>query len=101
MKTAKIKIKGQTIPVRMTMGALLAYKEKTGQDVSEMNQKDTTAMLELLLCCIESVCRADGIQIEGVDMAHLADYIEVADMAALSQALLSPEEGNAKRPAKE
>ena len=96
-----MKIQGKRIPVRMTMGALLSFKEKTGKDVSELTSLDTTGMLVLILCCIESVCRADGIELEGVDMTHLADYITSEEMSAMAKDLLSADgEGNASRPAK-
>ena len=51
-------------------------------------------MLTLVLCCIESVCRADGIEVPGIDMTHLADYINAEDMSSLAKDLMK-DTGNA------
>lgn len=99
MAEIQIKINGQDYPCRLTMGALLAYKRKTGHDFgTEADASDTSNManienlLLLLGCCLESACRADGKKLpEGFKAENLGDYINMAD----AQKLWSKHEGNA------
>lgn len=47
------------------------------------------------------MCAGLTIELEGVDMTHLADYITAEEMSAMAKDLLSADgEGNASRPAK-
>ena len=81
MAEINIKINGTQYPCRLTMGALLAFKRQTGQDISSFKEEvDIEKMLILLGCCIESACRADGLALpEGFCPDTLADHINLAD----------------------
>lgn len=84
MAQITIKINGENYPCRLTMGALLAYKRKTGQDVGNLNADDIESILLLLGCCLESTCRAEGKQLpEGFNADVLADFINMEDAAEL------------------
>lgn len=96
MAEIQIKINGTSYPCRLTMGALLAYKRKTGQDFGaktegESNVMDIENLLLLLGYCLESTCRADSKKLpEGFSAENLGDYINMED----AQKLWSKSEGN-------
>lgn len=84
MAEIKININGTYYPCRLTMGALLAYKRQTGQDIGELEASNIENVLILLGCCLESTCRADGKQLpEGFTADKLADYINLEDAYSL------------------
>lgn len=84
MAEITIKINGEKFPCRLTMGALLAYKRKTGEDVGKLNPDDIESVLMLIGCCLESTCRADGKKLpEGFCAEMLQDFINIDEAAEL------------------
>ena len=57
----RILINGTRYPVRMTMGALLKFKQETGRDVSEIKNTDVSDQVILLWCIVYAACVADGV----------------------------------------
>ena len=51
MKKLEITINGTSYPCKMTLGAMLRFKELTGKEVSEISQTEVSAMATLLYCC--------------------------------------------------
>lgn len=98
MAEIQININGTKYPCRLTMGALLAYKRKTGYDFGTEQPAGETPkvvdienLLLLLGCCLESTCRADGRTLpEGFSADNLGDYINMDE----AQNLWSQTEGN-------
>lgn len=98
MAQITIHIKGNDYPCRLTMGALLAYKRKTGHDFGTDQKEsgsqkdiDIESLLLLVGCCLESACKADGKDLpEGFKAEDLADYINIDE----AQKLWSKSEGN-------
>lgn len=75
-----MKIAGKQYPCRVTMGAMLRYKNMTGADVSTLVDGDTIGALTFLYCCVVSTCKADGVEFS-MDMETFADGLEPDDMA--------------------
>lgn len=57
MKT--ITINGKELPCRITMGAMLRFRNMTGHDVSVMKNDDISELVTFLYCCVASACNAD------------------------------------------
>ncbi len=82
-----IEIRGKQYPCRMTMGAMLDFKRKTGMDVSELGNMEASSeerlelMMTLIWCCINSACRCDGIAFD-IPLDTFADHISPEDFAA-------------------
>lgn len=62
-------------PCRVTMGAMVRFKDETGRDISEMKQGNVYDMVCFLWCCVVSACCADGIGFE-MDMREFADHVD-------------------------
>jgi len=88
----RIIINGTEYPVRMTMGALLRFKQQTGKDVSEC--KDVADMIILLWCMIASACAADNIPFT-LSLEKFADSCSPEDLNILDE-IVAPEDAKKK-----
>ena len=80
-----IKINGRSLPVRVTMGALLRFKRATGREVQQIGN-DLEQVVTFMHCCVASACRADGIPFE-LDMETFADHLCTDDVNAFVQVM--------------
>ena len=87
----KITINGRSLPVRVTMGALLRFKRATGKEAHEING-DLEDAVTFMHCCVESACRADGIPFE-MDVETMADHLSVEDVTNFTKVLLGSSDG--------
>lgn len=90
----RIIINGTEYPVRMTMGALLRFKQQTGKDVSEVNSKDVSDMVILLWCAVASACAADKVLFE-LSLEEFADSLS-PDALTLLDEEAGPDEAKKK-----
>lgn len=69
----KININKTEYPARLTMGALLRYKQETGREVDAL--QGASDALIFLHCCVKSACAVDGIDFPftAVEMADRLD----------------------------
>lgn len=81
-KKQTIRINGVEYPARMTMGAMMEFRQLTGKEVTEMQGTDLSLALTLLYCCIHSAARADGISVPFASPMEMADYMNADDFAA-------------------
>lgn len=81
MKKNMITIGGKEYPCRMTMGAMLEFKRRTGKEATEIQGTDISLMVVLLYCCLLSSCRADGMECPVSDEMEMADRLSPADLA--------------------
>lgn len=107
MKT--VVINNETYPCALTLGAMKAFKEETGKEVSEI---DTAAdgdkidlTMSLVFCCIRSACRREMIDLPFASTNDLLDYITpdelsgiVASVFASSDSQEKPDTAKKKRP---
>lgn len=90
-KLNKLKIAVKEYPCRVTMGAMVRFKNEAGKDVSELKQTDISELVLFIFCCVKSACHADKVDFE-MDFETFADSLEPGsvnsfyeDMAAASQ----------------
>lgn len=85
----RITVNGQNYPCRMTMGAMLRFKQETGRDVSQTDSS-TSDLITLLWCCIVSACAADR-----VEFGHsLQEFADLCDLKVLNDFNASVSEQN-------
>ncbi|MGM9753837.1 MAG: hypothetical protein ACI3ZK_07310 [Candidatus Cryptobacteroides sp.] len=96
----KIVYKGQELPCRITMGAMVRFKKASGRDVSTIQNGDISDLILLLWCCIKSACNADEIPFDtpfelfadSLDAEALQDFITGLAAGAEDGQKKSPEE---------
>ena len=71
----RIKVNGQEYPCRITMGAMLRYRNETGNDVGTMRSDDLSGLITFLWCCVASACNADRVEF-GMSLMDFADRID-------------------------
>ncbi len=81
MKNRKITIGGKEYPCRLTMGALVRYKNETGEDVSKLREEDLSGQMMFIYCCVKSACNADGVAFD-YDFESFCDLLEPEDVRA-------------------
>lgn len=59
----EIVLYGKTYPMRITMGAMLRFKNMTGKDVSEIGDR-VDLLITFMYCCCVSACNADHVPLE-------------------------------------
>lgn len=89
MKKQTITLEGKTYPCRMTMGAMVEFKNATGREVTEIKQDGLEDVLTLLYCSILSASRVDGVSLPFSSMMDMADRMEPGDMTDWSTSNLS------------
>lgn len=99
MRKGMITIKGQEYPCRLTMGAMMELKNRTGVDLAKGSEQemDFSLMAVLLFCCLLSSCRADGVEIPVKDEMALADHLLPEDFVAWQQQNLNAAPEDSKK----
>lgn len=95
MKTL-IKVGGRELPCRLTMGAMLLYRQNTGEDVSQLTDTDVEKMLWLMWCCTKSACHADGVEFQ-MDFELFCDSLTPEDMKRWNETMARISEENEKK----
>lgn len=84
--TKYYRYEGRELPGRMTMGALVMFKDMAGFDISQGSQSlDTVTLAMLLYCCIRSACRVDGIEFSAT-FEEFCDRVTQEDIIAWGEA---------------
>jgi len=88
MKTLTINVGGKEVPCRLSMGAMLLFKQNTGKDVSEMKTDDMEDLLMFMWCCVVCACKADGVEF-GIDFETFTCMITPQDVSEWNEAMAS------------
>ena len=83
----EIEIAGKKYPVRVTMGALVRFKQMQGKEVSEMDENSSEDLCAYVYCILLSACNADKIEFE-YDFLSFCDIIDSAKINEMSQMLV-------------
>lgn len=75
MKKTKIKVGDGEYPCRVTMGAMVRFKNESGKDVSAMEKTDISELVLFVYCCVKSACNADKVAFD-YDFETFADLME-------------------------
>lgn len=71
----KISVGGKEYPCRVTMGAMVRFKNEAGKDVSAMEKTDISELVLFIYCCVRSACNADKVPFD-IDFETFADLME-------------------------
>lgn len=77
-----------SFPCRVTMGAMVRFKQATGRDVSKISDSDITDLVTFMWCCVASASKADGIEFQ-LSFEDFADQLLPADLADFVTGLAS------------
>lgn len=75
MNVVKIKLGDKEYPCRVTMGAMVRFKNETGKDVSRLEKGDISELMQFVYCCVKSACNADKVAFT-YDFETFADLLE-------------------------
>lgn len=83
----KIRIGDQEYPAYQTMGAMLAFKQETGKEVTEIPATDISGMMAYLFCVVRSACKREKVEFPFTDTQALGDGITLEDFKAWADSL--------------
>jgi len=83
-KKLTVTINGEEFPIRLTMGAILRFKEETGKEVNEA--EGTVDNATLVWCCIKSACKREGKEFD-YSLMDFADNVDAEDIQGLVNAV--------------
>jgi hypothetical protein len=101
MSKIEVNINGQTYPCRLTMGALLLFKQTTGREATTLDGSSLSDLLTLVWCCIVSASRHAG-QSFGLTLEEFADGMTPDDIEQVFSVLNDggdPEAASVAQPA--
>lgn len=75
MKKTKIKVGDKEFPCRVTMGAMVRFKNESGKDVSKLEKANISELVLFVYCCVKSACNADKVEFD-YDFQSFADLME-------------------------
>ncbi len=75
MKKTKIKVGDKEFPCRVTMGAMVRFKNESGKDVNKLEKTNIPQLVLFVYCCVKSACNADKVQFD-YDVQSFADLME-------------------------
>lgn len=82
----KVTVGGKEYPCRITMGAMIRFKNEAGHDVSEMSKSDVGEMLTFVWSCVKSACNADKIDFD-MSIQDFADQLSPNDLTSFYDSL--------------
>ncbi len=96
MKKLMIEVGAKAYPCRLTMGAMLLFKQNTGKDVAQLENGNLEEMLMLMWCCMKSASRADGMEMD-IDFDLFCDLLSPEDMTKWNTAMSEANQGAEKK----
>lgn len=87
-----VTIDGKEYPIKMTMGAMLRFKQETGKEVND-GDMGVSENVTLIWCCIKSACAHEKVDFN-VSLMEFADGIEVKDVEPVVAALFQSTQGD-------
>ena len=67
MKKTKIKVGDKEFPCRVTMGAMVRFKNESGKDVSKLEKTNISELVLFVYCCVKSACNADKVEFDAAN----------------------------------
>ena len=89
---AAVNIDGKEYPIKMTMGAMLRFKQETGKEVND-GDMGFSEYVTLIWCCIKSACAHEKVDFD-VSLMEFADSIEAKDVEPVVAALFQSAQGD-------
>lgn len=91
----ELSVGGKKYPFRMTMGALLRFKRKTGKEFSELTSGDVVMVVTLLYCIVAAASNAEGVEFT-MELEEFADKLSMEDFTEATNSLFTPAEAEKK-----
>ncbi len=90
MSKFSVTIDNKEYPIKMSMGAILRFKQQTGKDIATLKENDFSLEdnLALVWCCIKSACSHEKVKFT-MDFMDFADSVNVADVEGIVNALFA------------
>lgn len=88
----KIKIQGKEYPVRLTIGAMVAYKRDTGEDFTQFRGDDMEKLGCIIFHAMRTACKSDGVAFPFDKPDDMIDYVDM-DQATAALGLAAGQEG--------
>lgn len=92
----RITINGNEYPCRVTMGAMLRFRNETGRDVSQLDSNEAADLVTLLWCCVASASKADGVEF-GMGLMDFADTLTPETLTGFYTSLEKEQAGREKK----
>jgi len=86
---AKITVGGREYPCRVTMGAPWRFRNETGREASELDERILTDVVLWLWCCVSSACAADGVEFT-LSPLEFADRLLPEELRMWASSLKAP-----------
>lgn len=80
----KITIKGKEYPCRVTMGSMIRYKNDTGREVADIDNKDMEGVTRFLYHSVKSACKVDDLEFD-LEFEEFADHVTLVDIAGFGK----------------
>ena len=96
MKKVEITINGTAYPCRVTMGAMLLFKQETGRKATSIKGDSLSDLITFIWCCIKSACRHDRITFD-ISLDDFADGITPDEATVMFSVLNDGEDGGEKK----
>ena len=78
----KIKIQGKEYPVRLTIGAMVAYKRDTGEDFTQFRGDDMEKLGCIIFHAVRTACKSDGVAFPFDKPDDMIDYVDMDQATA-------------------
>ncbi len=88
---ATVNIDGKEYPIKMTMGAMMRFKQETGKEVNDIDM-GFSENATLIWCCIKSACAHEKVDFN-VSLMEFADSIDVKDVETVVASLYQSTQG--------
>lgn len=83
MMKKEIEINGKTYPCHLTMGAMLRFKDATGQSATSINADESLA-IEFMYCVVKSASSSQKVDFE-LSLQDFADSLSPADFEKMGE----------------
>lgn len=82
MKNVEVNINGNAYPCRLTMGAMLLFKQQTGREATTISNDAISDLIIFIWCCIRSASRHDRVDFN-LTLEDFADGITPEEAGAI------------------
>lgn len=83
MHSIEVTIHGAKYPLRMSMGAMLRFKNLTGKEINDVDMTALSELATVFYCCVASACKAEGRPFD-FSLEEFCDNITLDEMNAMS-----------------
>ncbi|MDD4516469.1 hypothetical protein [Massilibacteroides sp.] len=102
MKKNTVLIDGEKYPCALTLGAMKAFREETGKEVSEIDKATDSDKIDLTMmlvfCCIQSASRRDKVVLPFSSVDEMLDFITPDELPDVVASVFTSQDTDAQIP---